>query len=79
MLPIAYKKPLFTGTSRVKRQATATYGGIEGLPLTYGVTLPSSCCTSDASFTSNTSSSCKSRHVITSLDVYEKNDFLFIL
>jgi hypothetical protein len=50
--------------SRKKRQAPSTYGGIVGLPLTFGVTLPTSCCTSEALLTSsNTSNACKYQYV----------------
>lgn len=45
--------------SRKKRQALTTYGGIENLPLTFGVVLPKSCCTSEALLTSNASDACK--------------------
>jgi hypothetical protein len=47
-----------TASSRKKRQATLTYGGIVGLPLTFGVVLPQSCCTPSATLTSNTSNVC---------------------
>jgi hypothetical protein len=49
--------------SRKKRQAPLTYGGIEGLPITFGVTLPGSCCISEALFISTSSGSCKYHYV----------------
>ncbi|CAM4777654.1 unnamed protein product [Rotaria magnacalcarata] len=36
------------GSSRQKRQAPIVYGGIFGLPISFGVTLPYSCCTAGA-------------------------------
>ena len=47
-----------TASSRKKRQITYTYGDIEGLPITFGVILPPSCCAPDANLTSNTSNVC---------------------
>ena len=44
---------------RKKRQSTSSYGGIAGLPITFGVVLPQSCCTSEATLTSNSSDACK--------------------
>jgi hypothetical protein len=38
---------------RQKRQLTTTYGGIYGLPLTFNVTLPVTCCTSGAILAGN--------------------------
>ncbi|CAF3379201.1 unnamed protein product [Rotaria sp. Silwood1] len=38
---------------RQKRQTKFNYGEIYGLPLSYGVTLPQSCCTSDVPTTFN--------------------------
>jgi hypothetical protein len=52
-----------TDSSRKKRQSTLSYGGIEGLPLTFGVVLPQSCCTSEATLTSNTSGACMYHYI----------------
>ena len=41
------------------RQAVSTYGGILGLPISFLVTLPGSCCSTGALLTGNTSASCK--------------------
>jgi hypothetical protein len=49
--------------SRQKRQVIASYGGIQGLPISFGVTLPTSCCTSGALLTSNTSNACKYTYI----------------
>ncbi|CAF1225805.1 unnamed protein product [Adineta ricciae] len=38
---------------RRKRQAQSTYGGIVGLPLSFNVTLPQSCCTNNLGSTEN--------------------------
>ena len=48
----------FSDYSRKKRQAPSTYGGIAGLPTDFYVVLPGSCCTSDATLTSNSSDAC---------------------
>ncbi|CAF1583209.1 unnamed protein product, partial [Adineta steineri] len=42
-------------SSRRKRQTQSNYGGIYGLPTTFGVTLPQSCCTTDLSSTDSLS------------------------
>ena len=44
---------------RRKRQTNSSYGGINGLPLTFGVTLPQSCCTTDLSSTEDLTNLCK--------------------
>ncbi|CAF3241944.1 unnamed protein product [Rotaria socialis] len=43
------------GSARQKRQASIVYGGIYGLPLSFGVTLPYSCCTAGALLDNSTS------------------------
>ncbi|UJR30651.1 hypothetical protein I4U23_018175 [Adineta vaga] len=42
-----------TNLVRQKRQTVGTYGDIYGLPLSYGVTFPYSCCTSEATTVSD--------------------------
>jgi hypothetical protein len=42
---------------------TSSYGGIEGLPLTFGVVLPESCCTSEATLISNTLGTCMYHYI----------------
>ncbi len=49
--------------SRKKRQVLSNYGGIVGLPITFGVTLPASCCTPGALLIGNTSNACKYQYV----------------
>ena len=44
---------------RRKRQAQSTYGGIVGLPLSFSVTLPQSCCTNNLGSTENLANLCK--------------------
>jgi len=53
--------------SRKKRQAAINgnvYGGIDGLPITFGVVLPRSCCTAGALLTSNASTACKYQYIL---------------
>lgn len=50
--------------SRKKRQITLTYGDIEGLPLSFSVTLPRSCCITGALLTSTASDACKYHYVL---------------
>jgi hypothetical protein len=49
----------FEQDRRRKRLTQVNYGNIYGLPLTYGLTLPRSCCGSDAATTSGSLDSCK--------------------
>jgi len=44
---------------RRRRQTQSDYGGIYGLPLSFGVTLPESCCTNNLSTTANLANLCK--------------------
>ena len=43
---------------RRKRQTVSTYGDVTGLPISFGVTFPYSCCTSDASTVSDGTITC---------------------
>ncbi len=44
---------------RRRRQTQSDYSGIYGLPLSFGVTLPQSCCTNNLSTTANLANLCK--------------------
>lgn len=48
-----------SASSRKKRQVVGSYGNIPNLPLSFGVVLPKSCCTPEATLTSNGSDACK--------------------
>ncbi|CAF0977524.1 unnamed protein product [Rotaria sordida] len=52
VVPVIRNEP---SNVRRKRQETSPYGGIPGLPITFGVFLPKSCCSSDAFLTNSTS------------------------
>ena len=49
---------------RKKRQVITTYGDILGLPISFGITLPSSCCTSEALLTNATIDVCKYQYFV---------------
>ena len=51
-------------SSRKKRDITYSNGGVDGLPLSFGVTLPPSCCASDANLTSNGNDTCTYYHYL---------------
>jgi len=54
------KRDLFDSVehSIKERQVISNYGDISGLPISFGVVLPSSCCLSQATLTSNDSDAC---------------------
>ena len=49
---------------RQVRQAVTNYNTIPNLPLSFGVTLPASCCMSGAVFTNDASGSCKTESLL---------------
>mgnify|MGYP000203391739 CR=1 FL=1 len=46
-------------TGRKKRQTSQTYGDIVGLPISFGIVLPASCCGSEAIIVNSETGSCK--------------------
>jgi hypothetical protein len=56
---LKFKRSLSQQTVRRRRQTQTNYGGIYGLPSSFSVTLPQSCCTTDGSSLANLSNSCQ--------------------